>query len=253
MSPSVSSFPSLSMIPSSNPSRSYFPSNSMAPSLVPCRQFSSLAVVGTALLISDEDDGLEIVRLPFEFSWRGLPALNFTHVTVTSNGVMFVGNSTSNGCCSPDAIALDGPYQEEKRIAIAQTDLNPASKGTIYTGVLGDAIVVSWEGVPRFRPHLSTEFGLYFQISLRSCGEIELRWGEGDADPRDQFAAGIQDAEAGIAVPVTGDPFLENLGRTREGTWPRDQCRKFVPDADGNYLEVTGRHGGALPSDNERI
>jgi len=210
--PSVSMNPSLSMIPSTSPSRSMLPSSSIAPTFsARCNLFSSLAVVGTVLSISNSDDGVVIVRLPFAFAWRGLS--NFTHITVTSNGVVFVGNSTNNGCCLAYPIGMIGFCLGDKRVAVAQSDLDPSSGGSIYTGIMNDAFVVSWEGVPHSGN--GPELGLYFQVALYSRGGIELRWGDGNDTISDQFAAGLQDDQAGIMVPVTGDPFVDDSGQTR--------------------------------------
>jgi len=233
MSPSDSQTPSLSVAPSTSPSRSHQPSSSRAPSFGPCSPFSSLAMVGTELSISDIDDGVDIVRLPFAFAWGGL--LNFTHVTIASNGVIFLGNTTEDGCCSPFPIQLNGEYEEERRIAVAQSDLDPGDGGFVYTGIVGDAFVASWEGVPPYRS--GAEYGLHFQAVLFTSGVIELRWGEGNVTSDYQFAAGLEDDKAGIVVPATGDPFLDNSGQTRRGIWPRDQCRNFFPNAGGSYLE----------------
>jgi len=198
---------------------------SMAPSLGRCSPFSPIVEDGTALSISDSDDAVEIVSFPFVFAWRDLS--DYSHVTVTSNGVIFIGNTTNNGCCSPRLIE-SSPYQEEKRVAVAQSDLNPATGGSIYTGILGDALIVSWKGVPRISSN-AAEFGLYFQVVLYRCSEVELRWGEGIVTAVEQFAAGLQESEAGIAVLATEDSFsIDPWGLIREGTWPRDECRLFV-------------------------
>jgi len=227
-SPSQSTRPTTSLEPSS------LPSKSLAPSYEGCQLFSSIAEDGTLLSYQDQryEGGWTYVDLPFVFQWRGQS--DHTHITVTSNGVIWVGITKKAGGCSANPVELGNGYQEDKRIAVAQEWLD-ASSGSIYVKAVGNAFVVSWEDVHHSKG--PARYGLNFQAVLFRDGRVELRWGEGNPPSDRSVAAGIEEDEASVAVPASGGPF-DDGGVTAPGTWPTGQCRAFEPDGIGGYVAV---------------
>jgi hypothetical protein len=180
--PSTSAAPSYTHVPTVVPTTSLKPSSSASPSDAPnCLPFSSIVSFGSQLGISEEDEGIELVALPFLFDWRGTGDNGYNNVVVVSNGVVYLGTDTyfSTGCCEAFPIAADD-IQAVPRIAVAQGDWNPALTGAIYTAMVGEAFVISWEGVPEYAG--ISELPFNFQVALYANGVIELRWGEGASE-----------------------------------------------------------------------
>lgn len=234
--PSTSSPPSISPEPTTNPSVSLEPSVSLSPTQgLACSNFTSIAFTGSLLGISGLDDEAEVVDLPFSFLWRG--AVNFTAVTVTTNGDIFLGNAMPNidvTAFDPIPIEKNGRYTSIPRIAVAQGDIGPS--GSIVTAQLEDSFVISWENVFHFC--YPTGQPLSFQALLFENGKVELRWGEGrHASFGMNFAAGLEDDPVDVIVPATGEPF-DAFGLGVSSQWPRNQCRAFVVSDDDGYLEI---------------
>jgi len=192
---------------------------------------------------------------PFVFHWRGQS--NHTSVTVTTNGVIWVDVVPSNtGKSSGVPVVLGGRYRMERRIAVAQDNLDPSIAGSIFVATtVGDdeLFVVSWDGVPH--KHSSARNGLNFQATLFRYGRVELRWGEGSLPPGEKIAAGIEDDEAGVAVPASGETF-EDGGVTAPGTWPTNRCQAIVPDGKGRYKTQVHRRKtnvGEITGENTNI
>ena len=170
--------------------------------------------------ISNIDNGVEIVNLPFVFQWRG--QVNYTQVSVNSNGYVYPGNGFGSSY-----------------IGVWQQDLDPRIAGNIYVANVDGVFVISWEGVPQNCG--LPENGRNFQVALYPGGNIEIRWGDGNP-PTDRDArgfAGIFDESAGVVVPATRFPFGNNAdGNGRAPSFPSNQCRTFVATAMGNYIEL---------------
>lgn len=197
---------------------------------VTCSPFSSIASNGTRLAISGQDDAILGVDLPFSFSWRG--EVEYTRVTVATNGVLFPGvNNVDDGCCVPEPITIFGRYLIP-RISVAQTDIAPS--GRLYTAHIDDAFIISWEGVFEFG--MTRQNALNFQAVLFENGNVELRWGQGNPVVG-HFAAGLEDEPAGVIVPATGFPFDGSLGAGVSTRWPQNQCRVFEVSNNGMYTE----------------
>ena len=186
--------------------------------------------------ISDTDDGVESVNLPFVFQWRG--QVNYTQVEVRSNGAVFPGGNHSdvaNFFAYP--VKVGGVYSIP-RIAVWQQDLDPRVAGNIHVAIVDGVLVISWKGVPQFGG--LPENGLNFQVALHPGGNIEIHWSDGNP-PTDQDTfgfAGIKD-EAGVAVPATRFPFgNEAYDAGIVPSFPSNQCRIFVAAAMGNYTEL---------------
>lgn len=175
--PSNTHTPTAASSSSSHPSLTSSPSQRNEPG---CSPFSPIASMGTQLSLSDKDDGVELVDLPFVFMWPGF--LKPTRISVTTNGVVFLVTGifpfgTVDGCCDPSPIDLGGvPHFGDPRIAVAHARLDARINGSIYASEISSgAFVVSWEGVP-FRGD-GPENGLNFQVLLYANGKVEMRWG----------------------------------------------------------------------------
>jgi hypothetical protein len=227
--------PSVSAAPTPRPTTSSAPSSSLHPTTFQsCAAFSPVALFGSQLSISDFDDGKESVALPFAFGWRG--EVEYQNITVDMNGAVFFGYEASSymGCCGAFPVELSGMYPIP-RIAVAQVDLNPSIAGMIFVATVGNAFVVSWEGVPAFSAPADSQVRRNFQVALYSNGDIELRWGM--VDNFSPIAAGLEDNVALVAVPASGFPFGAG-GVSSE--WPTNQCRRFSA-VGGTYVELISR------------
>lgn len=231
--PSTSIAPSTSLEPTLAPSLTLGPSNSIFPSQTEasCSNFAPIESFGTPLGISRTDGAVQVVNLPFSFNWRG--QVEYSAVTVSSNGDVFPGpDGFDGGCCVPIPIQIFGRHSIA-RIATAQADFG-SSFGLIYTAQVENAFVISWEGVVLFNE--GPQNAVNFQVSLFENGNVELRWGEGNSlDGR--FAAGLEDDPVGVLVPATGPPFDGSSGAGISSQWPRNQCRLFVV-VNGGYTEA---------------
>lgn len=153
-------------------------------------------------------------------------------VTVTTNGLAFPGTYVvDDGCCSPDPIVSFGRY-EVPRIAVAHTDIGPT--GAMFAAQVDSAFIISWEGVYLFNE--GNPNALDFQMVLYEHGAVELRWGDGNPIASN-FAAGLEDDEAGVLAPATDAPFNSSFGPGVSSQWPANQCRAFEV-IDGGYRQA---------------
>jgi hypothetical protein len=184
--------------------------------------------------ISDADDGVESVNLPFVFQWRG--QVNYTRVEVNSNGAVFPDGDHRFGTTETYPVELGGNY-EIPRIAVWQQDLDPRKGGNIFVAMVDGVFVISWEGIPQYGG--LAENGLNFQVALHPGGNIEIRWGDGNPPTNAASgASGIEDDAAGMAVPATRFPFGDETNGGVSATFPSNQCRIFVVSSSmGNYTE----------------
>jgi hypothetical protein len=178
------------------------------------------AISGQVLTnISNTGDGVERANLPFVFQWRG--QVNYTQVSVNSNGYVFPGNVAGSSF-----------------IVVWYQRLNPIVAGNIYVANMDGVFVISWEGVPQWVG--LPENGLNFQVALHPGGNVEIRWGDGNPPANAIYgASGIEDDAAGMTVPATRFPFSnEAYSAGVSETFPSNQCRIFiVSTAMGNYTE----------------
>lgn len=178
------------------------------------------------------DGAVQVIDLPFSFNWRG--EAEYTAVTVTLNGDIFLGNEVPYDQTYFDPQPLESWGQHSiARIAAAQSDIGPS--GSIITAQIGDdAFIISWENVFQFCE--TSENAVNFQALLFKNGNVELRWGEGNP-VYSAFAAGLEDDAAGVIVPATGGPFDSSIGGAGVSSqWPVNQCRSFVV-SNGGYIE----------------
>ena len=165
--------------------------------------------------VSDCDDCVETVELPFEFHWLG--EYPVSQIVVTSDGRIGIDD------CKPED---DSPCGE---INVVSADLNPAVNGTV--SVLYDQLdeeglgsfLVSWEYIP-FHTGLVSTF-VNAQARLFPNGTIDICWGVAVVE-NNSFKAGIEDYFTSEVTPATGDQFDES-GATQSGTWPFGQCQRF--------------------------
>lgn len=94
-----------------------------------------------------EDDSYQSILLPFEMIFFDT---NITSLTVTSNGVVFIGEQSSDGCCFPLSI----PNQDHLNglIALGWSDLIPNPSQKVKWDIVGDpplrSLWVQYDNIP---------------------------------------------------------------------------------------------------------
>jgi len=188
--------------------------------------FSSIASPSNRLSqVSECDDCVEKVTLPFDLTW--ITGEVFDTVGVSSNGAISVPYNSDSLCCRPWPIAPGGYYDAAiPRISVAQEDLFPSyGGGDIYMleAADGDSVTFSWENMAFFG---CSSCRINAQVTLHKSGSITFCWGSGDTG-FNSIAAGIEDDEFSLAFPVPL-PGFDQYGIT--GTYPAGQCACFVND-----------------------
>ena len=114
--------------------------------------------------ISLGDDSFETVSIPFSFPFYGS---SYTTAFVGSNGYLTFesGDSTYNESF--------GVHFDRPRISMLFDDLNPTAGGSVNWKTVGDAFVVTWNGVAEY----GTTNNNTFQVALFPSGEFLLAWG----------------------------------------------------------------------------
>lgn len=207
-------------------------------SYISCAPFSPIAAFGLRLDISDSDNYYETIPLPFEFPWPGNGT--YSEVIITTNGQVFLGSRVPSDMSHGAPIEAGGLISEAL-IAVGSTDFNPASDsstGAIYVAWSEASFVISYEGIAHFVHDelTSPEDILDCQVALFADGRVEMRWGKGRLPQGAQgvlFVAGIEDDQVDLIAPAMGFPFGEGgFGGGVASSWPRNQCRAYVPVGD---------------------
>mmetsp|Transcript_26443 Transcript_26443/g.105828 ORF Transcript_26443/g.105828 Transcript_26443/m.105828 type:complete len:792 (-) Transcript_26443:188-2563(-) len=157
--------------------------------------------------ISDTDDDVEQINLPFVFPWFSATP---TSIIVSSNGQINLDGSFDNNCCDADPISPLSSYVGE-RIAFAQEDLRPGGGGSVFYLDKGTSVVVSFEQVPFY----FADGLVNVQVELYEFGLVEIRYGAGDT-AGNSMAAGVQSSAEGIYSPVLGSVWVDGV----TSTWP---------------------------------
>jgi hypothetical protein len=103
----------------------------------------ALSPAGTNLALGD--DAARTVALPFAFPFHGV---NYTAISVSSNGFVWLGADASSGFSSSESAFLAlGP-----RIAVIWDDLDPspAGSGAVYYAANASQASVCWQGVQHY-------------------------------------------------------------------------------------------------------
>ena len=110
------------------------------------------------------DDSYESVSIPFSFPFYGS---SYTTAYVGSNGYLtFESGDTTYG-------ESFGVHFDRPRISMLFDDLNPSAGGSVSWKTVGDAFVVTWDGVAEY----GTTNSNTFQTVLFASGEFILAWG----------------------------------------------------------------------------
>jgi hypothetical protein len=110
--------------------------------LAQCSNYS-LVPAGTSLALTD--DSVRTVGLPFPFPFNGV---NYTVITIASNGFVWLGTNTQSDLTDLETELLAEP----PRIAVLWDDLNPAAAGSGPVRYRADVTQasVTWVGTQRF-------------------------------------------------------------------------------------------------------
>ena len=109
------------------------------------------------------DDAYQDISLPFSFPFYGS---TYSTVYVGSNGyVTFESGDTTYS-------ESFGVHFDRPRISLLFDDLNPSAGGSVNWKTIGDAFVVTWNGVAEY----GTSNSNTFQLALFANGEFLLAW-----------------------------------------------------------------------------
>jgi hypothetical protein len=165
--------------------------------------FDTIGVPGNASTVSLADDAV-VSNLSLGFTFNFF-ANQYTTFGISSNGFIFFGTNSDNGCCSGDFIPTAGT--PNNIIAFAWEDLDPdnGNAGTISYWTEGTTpnrvCVVDFDAVPHYP---GTGNYVTSQIKLfEGCGRIEIHT---TAMPSDggNHTMGIENSGGTAGYPVTG-------------------------------------------------
>jgi hypothetical protein len=115
------------------------------------------------------DGSTQVVGLPFVFPYAAADGTlrQTTSIEVADNGYLWLDPATAAGSMAPAVASQFCSFGA--RIAAAWVDLDP-SQGTIAAGVVGGAVVVTWDQVPE----AGGNGVVRAQIVLRTNGDFDL-------------------------------------------------------------------------------
>lgn len=164
-------------------------------------QIDTIGPPSNATSVSLSDDAVtSSLNIGFTFTFF---ATAYTTFKISSNGFIFFGTGTDNGCCSGQYIPSS--TTPNNLIAFAWEDLNPSSGGTIKYYTVGTApnriMVVDFNNVPHYG---STSYNVTSQIHLlEGCGRIEIHTTSMPSDGGNH-TMGIENASGSTAFAVSG-------------------------------------------------
>ncbi|HAW20376.1 MAG TPA: hypothetical protein DCX14_09350 [Flavobacteriales bacterium] len=165
--------------------------------------YDTIGVPGNATTVNLGDDAVSS-NLSIGFSFNFFAA-NYTTFGISSNGFIFFGSNSDDGCCSGDAIPNSST--PNNFVAFAWEDLDPdnGNSGTISYWTQGVApnriCVVDFDAVPHYP---GTGFYVTSQIKLfEGCGLIEIHTTSMPSDGG-THTMGIENASGSAGYPVTG-------------------------------------------------
>jgi hypothetical protein len=163
--------------------------------------YDSIGVTGSASSVSLGDDAT-ISNLSIGFTFNFF-ANQYTTFGISSNGFIFFGSNTANGCCSGQN--LPNGATPNNLIAFAWEDLNPSSGGAIKYYTVGTTpnrkLVVFFDGVHHYG---STAYNVTSQVHLfEGCGRIEIHTTSMPSDGG-SHTMGIENSSGNVAYTPTG-------------------------------------------------
>jgi hypothetical protein len=149
--------------------------------------------------LSLSDDGDATVSLPFAFPFYGATRAS---VRVGANGYVNFGASAPSAPWGP----IDLPSTDAPRglVAVFYDDLDPSRGGSVYTGQVGDAFVVTWDDVPEYS-WMGDGARHTFQLVLTPFGELRFNYGAGGAG---DGMLGVQSPDATSGMNIGATPRL---------------------------------------------
>lgn len=129
---------------------------------------------GTGTSVSLGDDAVQ-GNLPIGFTFNFF-GNGYSQFGISSNGFIYFGGNTDNGCCSGDFIP--GAGTPNNIVAFAWEDLDPDGVGTIEYFTIGTApnrkLIMNFIGIPHF-PGPGPNANVTSQVQLwEGCGRIEI-------------------------------------------------------------------------------
>ena len=173
---------------------------------------------GTSVALSDDDVS---GPLPIGFGFRFFDN-SYTSFRISSNGFIFFGSGSDNGCCSGELIP--GTATPNNLIAFAWEDLDPDGVGTIEYYTIGTApdrrLIMNFIDVPHF-PGPGPTNNITSQVQLwEGCGRIEIHTTT-QPDGFSTHTMGIENSTGTVAYAPTG---------RNSSTWTAtDDYVAFVP------------------------
>jgi len=200
---------------------------------------------GTKLPISNMDDALQEIDLPFVFPFFGI---DYVKVTVDTNGNLFFG---AGAISTWGEQPVNGAYT---RVAVAANDWDISSNASqrVLSLDTDDSLIVSWErGISAFPGSDPSNNGnVDFQVELYPSGDVEVRYGNGVLLPGGQ-AEGPTDTMF-VGIESTNSPFYLDVFQNG----PTTKCVFFglvLDDPSFFFFFVVGsRHTRAFASSTTR-
>ena len=197
--------------------------------------------LGTNLNLTDDSVATNRA-LGFSFPFG---ASTVTAVSVSSNGFVWLGNSTDSACCNGDVNAF---LSGLARIAGLWTDLDPGSNGGVFFNTFPGRAVITWNQVPEY----GVGVPFTFQIQLLSTGAVTMFW-DGTVGVTGHTALVGITPGGGAANPGARDysatlPFNTGTVATVFESFPansfdlRGRVIDFTPNGQGGYA-VTAHTG----------
>ncbi len=146
----------------------------------PAFNWIEISGTGTDMSLSDDDTYWPI---PFTFTFYDT---TYDSIAVQSNGTISFGNAYIDY----ENYHIPGPNSSNANsfLALLWTDLDPSDAGAVYYQIMGDTLVVEWDGVPLYG---TSEYQKFEALLIGSNGRIIFQY-LSNAGSGDNAVVGIQ-------------------------------------------------------------
>jgi hypothetical protein len=153
------------------------------------------------------------------FSFPGPGGVPVTSIDISSNGFVWLGSSTDNGCCGG---YLQGFLTDLPRIAPYWSDLNPSVGGAVYFNAFPATptslarAVVTWDQVPEY----GTTQPMTIQLQMFADGSMVFMYDGNVGNQYHNVLVGVTEGVAAVANPVdfssisVGSPYISATNAT---------------------------------------
>lgn len=165
--------------------------------------FDTIGPPSNATTVSLSDDAVA-TSLPIGFTFRFFED-QYTTFGISSNGFVFFGSNSDNGCCSGDYMPSTGTPNNVIAFAWEDLDPNGGNDGTISYWTHGTApnrrCIIDFDAVPHYP---GTGNFVTSQVHLfEGCGRIEIHTTSMPSDGG-SHTMGIENSNGSTAFPVSG-------------------------------------------------